>query len=472
MSSSVIKIGADVANLFKKPTYSLGKQYLKSTFQGRKGFINFASSSFDVDNKPISGCALVDPLLSPPIRVLSFNDPIFSRDYIEKSIKDSIKYREELSRENRLNIGLNSAYRLINGEGDGLAGIHVDVFGDYLLLNTFSEFWNHQVGSISEFLLKETGKKGLYWRTTINNQLKCKLFKGSPIPRGVDGESMLVVEEDGMKMFIDLEDSFSPGIYLEHRDNRKYIADLITKSSKESGSSILLPFSHTCSFSMLPTMKQGKIQSFNIDVSSKYLNWAQKNFKLNNINLNYHKFVKQEAMGKLSDMLSKSTRFDMIVLDPPSVFKSSQIGTFTTKNHYRDLVELSKGLLNPGGFLICFMNPTKINYNTWLQHIGIEDKNSINSNNVNNNNDDVNEEGNKSQEVLEIEKLGIQEATFSGTSKISKHQNINIGFSKLKGFKKLTTLSQSPDFRYREGDEDIGKIISGVVLKNKVNFYK
>ncbi|EAL70663.1 hypothetical protein DDB_G0273547 [Dictyostelium discoideum AX4] len=451
-------LGSLQTSLNSKP-YSLGKSFIK-VFRKSNGFCDF---DFTLKDGSAKGIALIDTNFEPPIRIMNYCNEIFSRDYIKNSLKKAMELREKLSNDKIIDIGPKSAYRLVNDGSDGLSGLTVDVFADYLQITTLSDHWHPHVRYISEYLLNETGKKGIYWKISTKDQQMSKLYLGKGYELDEANQTTLIIEENGMKSYIDLLDLKSTGFYLEHRDNRQIISNLF---KGRNGGSILNLFAHTCSFSIAPCVNGHKIQTYNIDESIKNFKFADRNFKLNGLDTNYHKFSQKDVFTQLDYLKSKSTRFDVIVLDPPPRTKGNGFGIFTSKDCYRDLLQLAIPLLNPGGFIASFVNTQSISESKWLRQIGVKNDLEINENHSkkqitiptddNNNNDDLNE----------ISQLNIKEAQFSNFTK-----NVS-PFIKLPKFKAVQYFDQSQDFNVRKGDENIAQQLKGVLLKNKVDYSK
>ncbi|KAN0004641.1 hypothetical protein ACTFIU_001879 [Dictyostelium citrinum] len=476
MAGSMKNVLGSLQNSLNNKPYTLSQSFL-NVFKKGSGFCDF---DFSLKDGTVKGIALIDPKFDPPIRIMNYGNETFSRDYIKNSLKKAMELREKLSNDKVIDIGPKSAYRLVNDGSDGLSGLTVDVFADYLQITTFSDHWHPHVRFISEYLLNETGKKGIYWKISTKDQQISKFYLGEGYELDQTNQTTLIIEENGMKSYIDLLDSKSTGFYLEQRQNRQIISDLF---KGRNGGSILNLFAHTCSFSMAPCVNGHKIQTYNIDESIKNFKIAERNFKLNGLDTNYHKFSQKDVFTQLEHLKSKSTRFDVIVLDPPVRTKGNKFGLFTTKDSYRDLLELSIPLLNPGGFIAAFVNPQSVSESKWLRQIGVnndlqnnenenENENNNSNNNCNNNNNNnrkqfrIPGDDNLKNDLNEISQLNIKNAKFSNFTK-----NI-LPFVKLPKFKAVQYFDQTPDFNVRKGDESIALQLKGVLLKNKVDYSK
>ncbi|KAK5575362.1 hypothetical protein RB653_010621 [Dictyostelium firmibasis] len=470
MIEKLVKITGSLENKLKARSFNLSESFIKE-FSNRSGFIDFTNNDGSVN-----GIALIDRGIEPEIRIMNYGNELFSRDYIQKSLKKAMEYREKLSNDKIIDIGPKSAYRLVNDGSDGLSALTVDVYADYLHITTFSEYWHNHMRFISEYLLKETGKKGVYWRNNLKNSPPTsKFYIGEKYKLDEQGQSTLIAEESGMKLYIDLMDPNSTGLFLDQKLNKQLISNLF--NGRNNGS-ILNTFAHTCAFSLAPCVNGHKVSSYNIDISPKYFNTAMRNFQLNDIPLNHHKFVEKDVFSQLEQMKSKSTRFDVIVLDPPSFAKSKKFGAFSTKNKYRDLLDLSIPLLNPGGFIVAFTNTKSISESKWLRQIGVKD--DMQDIDIENDQQQQQQQQQKQKQqqsqilidgtlkndLREISQLNIKNAKFSNSTK-----NVS-PFKKLAKFKAVEYFDQSPDFNIREGDERVAKYLKGVLLKNKVDFSK
>ncbi|KAM9957408.1 hypothetical protein ACTFIR_009513 [Dictyostelium discoideum] len=433
-------LGSLQTSLNSKP-YSLGKSFIK-VFRKSNGFCDF---DFTLKDGSAKGIALIDTNFEPL-----------------NSLKKAMELREKLSNDKIIDIGPKSAYRLVNDGSDGLSGLTVDVFADYLQITTLSDHWHPHVRYISEYLLNETGKKGIYWKISTKDQQMSKLYLGKGYELDEANQTTLIIEENGMKSYIDLLDSKSTGFYIEHRDNRQIISNLF---KGRNGGSILNLFAHTCSFSIAPCVNGHKIQTYNIDESIKNFKFADRNFKLNGLDTNYHKFSQKDVFTQLEYLKSKSTRFDVIVLDPPPRTKGNGFGLFTSKDCYRDLLQLTIPLLNPGGFIASFVNTQSVSESKWLRQIGVKNDLEINENDSKKQNR-ISIDDHNNDDLNEISQLNIKEAQFSNLTK-----NIT-PFIKLPKFKAVQYFDQSQDFNIRKGDESIAQQLKGVLLKNKVDYSK
>ena len=151
----------------------------------------------------------------------------------------------------------------------------------------------------------------------------------------------LVVTEGQAKFGVNLYDYLDTGLFLDHRPLRLKFAQLPPNTR------FLNCFCYTATASVHAALA-GALTT-NIDLSNTYLNWAEDNFRLNQLNTSKHQFVQYDCLTWLK--MTKD-RFDVIFLDPPSFSNSKR--TTETLDIQRDhvlLINAAMRLLSPGGIL-------------------------------------------------------------------------------------------------------------------------
>lgn len=157
------------------------------------------------------------------------------------------------------------------------------------------------------------------------------------------GESSktMVVNEGRALLHVNLYDYLDTGLFLDHRPLR------LSFSQLKPGTRFLNCFCYTASASVHAALA-GAITT-NVDLSNTYLNWAQDNFKLNNINLSRHQFIPYDCKEWLRNTRD---RFDVIFLDPPSFSNSKRMtDTLDIQRDHASLIQSAMRLLNPDGVL-------------------------------------------------------------------------------------------------------------------------
>lgn len=153
------------------------------------------------------------------------------------------------------------------------------------------------------------------------------------------------VREGGRKFVVNLKDYLDTGLFLDHRNTRKMLADMA------QGKSLLNLFCYTASISVYAATA-GAISTTNVDMSNTYLNWAKRNFQANNISLNKHRFIREDCLKWLEETVQEE-KFDLIFLDPPTFSNSKKMQAhFDVQEAHPTLISQCLQRLNPGGHLV------------------------------------------------------------------------------------------------------------------------
>lgn len=200
---------------------------------------------------------------------------------------------------------------------------------------------------ISNELMKNQLVSGVYLMNKDRNNYSLTHVEGKSA-----SDEPIIIEERGIKYFVNLFDTVSFGLYLDHRENRTKLLDLI--KSKPENIKVLSTFSHTCGFSLTFSKYSQNTTTINVDSSNRYLEIGRQNFVLNGIDIKNHQFINEDVFKFIEDSKSRNSTYDLVILDPPPVSFNTSIGTFSTKYHYDQLINIAKPLVKEGGFLICF----------------------------------------------------------------------------------------------------------------------
>lgn len=240
-----------------------------------------------------------------------------------------------------------SAYRLVAAESDGLPGIIIDRYNDFLvcqLLSAGAEFHKKQLFDALKQLFPECS---LYERSDVPVRKKEGLSERQGVVYGETPPDELVIEENnGVKIAIDIKTGHKTGFYLDQRDNRA-IAGRYAKGRK-----VLNCFCYTGGFGVY-ALQGGASEVVNVDVSDPALALARRNAELNQLDLGKAQFLKQDVFKMLRECRERDDKFDMIVLDPPK-FAESKTQLEGACRGYKDINLLACQLLNPNGILLTF----------------------------------------------------------------------------------------------------------------------
>ncbi|HMF45262.1 MAG TPA: class I SAM-dependent methyltransferase [Candidatus Udaeobacter sp.] len=147
---------------------------------------------------------------------------------------------------------------------------------------------------------------------------------------GDPGESLQTVATEWYLRFaIDFGTGYSPGLFLDQRENRRYVRHIAPRR-------LLNCFAYTCSFSVCAACSGAS--TLNIDLSKKYLTRGRENFALNNLLTINHRFITDDVRSVLPRLARRGEKFDAIILDPPTFSRSPEGKTFQVQHDFERLL--------------------------------------------------------------------------------------------------------------------------------------
>ena len=254
-----------------------------------------------------------------------------------------------------------TGYRVFDGAGDGIAGVYVDRYGPAAILNVYDDAgWDERAisGAAEAILdqLRSDGVASVYVKHFAKDRSRlggaAPAESTSATPRaGVAQPDTLTVEEYGWRFEVRPYDGFSTGLFLEHRDHRRALAEVRAKRA-------LNLFAYTCAFSV-PLAAAGAHVT-NVDVSARYLEWGRRNHALNEIDNARVKFTRMDAMAYLQYAARHAEqRFDLVILDPPTFgagHSRRKIKTWKAEADYPQLLAAAARVLAPSGLIFAATN--------------------------------------------------------------------------------------------------------------------
>jgi 23S rRNA (cytosine1962-C5)-methyltransferase len=290
-----------------------------------------------------------DPLSAVRVRVLTRDPaeaigPIFWRRRIAKAVAMRRAYVLSDSTD---------CARLIHGEGDGLPGVVVDLYGKWAVLKLYSAGLAPWRASIVEALRGEIALAGVYGRDedqrSGNAEDEALEDDGSDAAKGqvIWGEEPpdpIVVRENGMAIAVDVRNGQKTGYFLDQRENRF----ALRRFARGRGRALNC-FSYTGGFSVSAALG-GAREVTSVDRDAKAIELARKNFELNGIDPAKHAFAASDVLDFLAEAKERKTRYDLIVLDPPAYAKT-QKAVPAAIDGYASLHRAALNVLSPGGIL-------------------------------------------------------------------------------------------------------------------------
>ncbi len=309
--------------------------------------------------KPLA-VALLDPDNRIVARVLSGKPFKLDSSWLRKRFQAAFSLRKK-----HANLSNTNAYRLVNAEGDGIPGLTVDIYANFLLLQLYTECWQPHLKLVTSVLQELLEPVGIYEKARPRNTRELEAIsdnrKYGRLLAGKAAPQRLEVQENGLAFLISLEEGLNTGLFLDQRENRRSLMQRI------AGRRFLNLFAYTGAFSVAAAAG-GASQVTSVDVSPGYTDWNRANFSANRLNPKKHRFLVGDCMGKLTELAGNNEQFDIILMDPPS-FSTTTKGRFTTRGGTSDLVSVCLPLLTDGGLLICSSNHQKTDITDYIKEL-------------------------------------------------------------------------------------------------------
>lgn len=236
--------------------------------------------------------------------------------------------------------------RLVYSESDGLPGLIVDRYAEWLVcqfLSAGAERWRDEIVSSLRPLVPAGG---IYERSDVEVRTKEGLEPRTGVLDGAGPPDLVEVREGDLRFLVDVKSGQKTGFYLDQKENRRIAAPFL------AGAEVLDCFSNTGSFAVA-ALKAGAGAVTAVDSSAGALELARRNMELNGIDRSRIRFEEENVFGHLRRMRVEGRRFDAVVLDPPK-FADARHRLEAASRGYKDINLQAMKVLVPGGILVTF----------------------------------------------------------------------------------------------------------------------
>ncbi|MCX7982724.1 MAG: class I SAM-dependent rRNA methyltransferase [Syntrophales bacterium] len=272
------------------------------------------------------------------IRLLSWRTRIeIERTFWRSRIKDALELRK------RVVPAGTTAFRLVNAEGDGMPGLIVDKYGDYLVISIETIGVERAREEVIRALIEELNPYGIYERSGGSARIREGLSERKGLLYGKDLPEKIEIREYGLRFLVDVMAGQKTGFFLDQRENRRKILHL------SNGARVLNCFSYTGGFSIY-ALKGGANEVVSVDVSEKAIGMIDEHLQMNGLDTKQHRAVCADVFDYLR---IDSGRYDVICLDPPP-FARTRKDVERALRGYKDINRLALKRLAPNGLLVTF----------------------------------------------------------------------------------------------------------------------
>lgn len=274
------------------------------------------------------------------VRIFSFQNVEPNLEFWEQKVASAYRLRNTVGLTNDTTTNI---FRLVHGEGDGMPGLIVDIYGDTAVM---------QAHSLGMYLIRETLAKAIV--NALNGTIKNVYDKSSgtlPFKSIEEKKDEYIIGnlssselyEYGSRFLVSWEEGQKTGFFIDQRENRK----LLGEYSKNR--TVLNTFGYTGGFSVA-ALKAGAKRVVSVDSSAKAIELTNANVALNFGNNAPH----ESHCSDVFDFFKNTTEtFDIIVLDPPAFAKHNN-ALHNALQAYKRLNAAAIKRIKPGGLLFTF----------------------------------------------------------------------------------------------------------------------
>lgn len=239
-----------------------------------------------------------------------------------------------------------TTYRLVHAEADGLPGLIVDCYSDYLVVQFLILGMERRKNEIADLLMEIATPRGIVERSDAPVRAKEGLPPTTALLRGVPPPDRLQVLENGHRFLVDVSGGQKTGFYLDQRANRQRVSAYCTAQT------VLDAFCYSGGFSVYAATAGASSLTL-VDSSADALSLAQENVRLNGREAGDDQYLAADVFQQLRCFQAEGRSFDVVILDPPK-FARSQANVQRAARGYKDVNLLAMQLLHSGGILAAF----------------------------------------------------------------------------------------------------------------------
>jgi len=270
---------------------------------------------------------------------------------IRERVRAAIKLRERVIDPDKL-----QCVRVINAESDGLPGIVVERYGDYLVTQLYSAAVGPLRDELYDALMEQLAPKAIYEQRRYKSlggdaprQAGADLVRGNPAPVELE------VKEDDLTFVVDVTSPLSTGLFADLREGRRAVRQWAR------GRRVLNLFSYTGAISVY-AQAGGATEVVAIDVAAKAHARARRNFAASGFDPEKPEHIVGDAFKVLARFVERGRTFDMVVLDPPAFASAAARGgkPWSAIRDYSELVTAALDVTAPGGMLVAASSTHKM----------------------------------------------------------------------------------------------------------------
>lgn len=279
--------------------------------------------------------AFYNPRSHVALRVTSLSqDAPPDRRWLEQRLRVAVARREALRE--------TTAKRLVFSEADGLPGLIVDRYAEYLVVQIRSAGMDRFRADIVSLLQEIVGPKGILERSDKEFREEEGLPPATQVLAGAVPER-IEIEESGLRFLVDAHHGLKTGFYLDQRPTRQRLRQWV-----QPGQQVLDTFSYTGSLGIAAAASGGRVVC--VEQLEAHTALGKENAALNGVS-DRIEWVSGDAFYWLPSQAKANAKKDWVIVDPPALAKTKQQQT-AARQALHHLTTNALALLTPGGKMV------------------------------------------------------------------------------------------------------------------------
>lgn len=352
MRKNTVRLAQDIAHRVRT-----GHPWVYREALGPRPMTAEPGTSIDIvdDDGEFVGRGLYDTDSAIALRVFTRNpDTAIDAHLVSERVKAAVALRRRL-----FDFDRNQSLRLVNAESDGLPGIVVERYHEYLVVQLFTAAITNLREALYDALETHVAPKAIYEQRRYRSlggeaprQAGADLVRGNPAPVELE------VKEDDLTFVVDVTSPLSTGLFADLREGRRAVRHW-AKSRR-----VLNLFSYTGAISVYAHAGDAA-EVCAVDVAAKAHARARKNFAASGFDPEKPEHIVGDVFKVLARFVERGRTFDMVVLDPPAFASAAARGgkPWSAVKDYSELISASLEVLVPGGLLVAASSTHKMSLN-------------------------------------------------------------------------------------------------------------
>jgi 23S rRNA (cytosine1962-C5)-methyltransferase len=261
--------------------------------------------------------------------------------FLQGRIARALRLRRAL-----LDTSATDAFRWVHGEGDGLPGVVVDLYGRLAVVKLYSAgLTSYRAMLVAALRAVKPDLTGILGRDQAGEGETLEEDEGRGGGHVLWGEApeQVTILEKGVRFRVDPWRGQKTGFFLDQRENRALVRQLAR------GARVLNCFCFSGGFSVNAALG-GAAQVFSVDQDADAIALARENFRENGLDPERHDFLAADVFRLLQSFREEVRQFELVVLDPPA-FAKTQRAVDAALDGYASLNRQALALVTPGGLL-------------------------------------------------------------------------------------------------------------------------